>query len=39
MMTRRSAILGSLSVGAMLGGVLPALWAAMLEPVEALRHE
>ncbi len=22
-----------------LGGVLPALWAAMLEPVEALRHE
>jgi Ca2+-binding EF-hand superfamily protein len=27
MMTRRSAILGSLSVGAMLGGVLPALAA------------
>lgn len=24
---------------ATLGGVLPALWAAMLEPVEALRHE
>ena len=22
-----------------LGGVLPALWAALLEPVEALRHE
>ena len=29
----------SAQIIATLGGVLPALWAARLEPVEALRHE
>jgi lipoprotein-releasing system permease protein len=33
------AIALSAQVISTLGGVLPALWAAMLEPVEALRHE
>ena len=32
-------IAGSALAIATLGGVLPALWAALLEPVEALRHE
>ncbi|HTS19021.1 MAG TPA: ABC transporter permease [Verrucomicrobiae bacterium] len=34
-----SMIVGSAMVIATLGGLLPALWAALLEPVEALRHE
>jgi lipoprotein-releasing system permease protein len=32
-------IVGSAMVISTLGGLLPALWAALLEPVEALRHE
>lgn len=33
------AIVSSAMIIATLGGLLPALWAALLEPVEALRHE